>query len=82
MSKRKHRRNGPAPEDGTRITRAAEKRVRKADRQHRCHERCEHLRSSARSGAMGCSNCLGTLPLILGVLAAIIIVIAAITGKL
>jgi len=60
----------------------AERRVRREDRRHRCHARCEHAREVAASGARGCSNCLTSLPLILGVLAAIIIAIAAATGKL
>lgn len=78
--KHKHRRRGKAPEDGTRITSAAEKRVRREDRRHRCHARCECVRTTAGDAARGC--CSGSTVLILGVLAALIIALAAITGKL
>jgi len=59
---------------------AAAKRVRKQDRRHRCHARCECVRTTATSTARGC--CSGTTFLLLGVLFAILVAIAAITGKL
>lgn len=76
----KHRRKGKPPEDGTRITPAAEKRVRREARRHRCHERCECVRTATGNAARGC--CSGSTVLILGVLLAIIIAIATATGKL
>lgn len=78
MSKHQHRRKGRPPEDFSRITPEAEKRVRKQDRRHKCHERCEHAHEAAGNAVRGCGGCL---PLILSVLLALGLIALVITGK-
>jgi len=58
----------------------AEKRVRKAERQHRCQARCECVRTTTSNAARGC--CSGSMILILGILIAVAIAVAAAAGKL
>lgn len=68
------------PPEPTNTYAEAEKRVRRQDRRHKCHERCECVRTAAVSTTRGC--CSGSGILLLGVLAAIVIAIMAATGKL
>lgn len=78
MPRGRHAGNGNNGDDGRIDWRAAEKRVRKQDRRHKCHARCEHAREVVGNAAQGCS----CLPLVVGVVLAILVAIMAVTGKL